>query len=74
VPAGLLGYAREMQLENEWKDVKDIAERALKMALSPERTSVQGEKPAVWKTSRTQPAGVWAADDDRVTHGLFPNE
>ena len=43
VPAGLLSYAREMNLEDEWQDVMDIAERALKVALSPERTSVQAK-------------------------------
>ena len=43
VPAGLLSYAREMNLEDEWQDVMDIAERALKVALSPERTSAQAK-------------------------------
>ena len=38
VPAGLLGYARERHLENEWKDVMDIAEAALKVAQPPART------------------------------------
>jgi hypothetical protein len=38
VPAGLLGYARERQLENDWKDVLDIAEAALKVAPPPART------------------------------------
>ena len=44
MPAGLLSYAREMNLEDEWQDVMDIAERALKVALSPERTSAQAKK------------------------------
>ena len=43
VPAGLLSYAREMNLEDEWQDVMDIAERALKVALSPERTSAHAK-------------------------------
>jgi hypothetical protein len=43
VPAGLLSYAREMNLEDEWQDVMDIAERTLKVALSPERTSAQAK-------------------------------
>ncbi|HSK43293.1 MAG TPA: hypothetical protein VLA83_05325, partial [Candidatus Binatia bacterium] len=43
VPAGLLSYAREMNLEDEWQDVMDIAERSLKVALSPERTSAQAK-------------------------------
>jgi hypothetical protein len=43
VPAGLLSYARETHLEDEWQDVMDIAERALKVALSPERTSAQAK-------------------------------
>ena len=38
VPAGLLGYARERHLENEWKDVMDMAEAALKVAQPPART------------------------------------
>ena len=44
VPAGLLSYAREMNLEDEWMDVMDIAERSLKVALSPERTSAQAKR------------------------------
>jgi len=43
VPAGLLAYAREMHLEDEWQDVMDITEAALKVALSPERTSAQAK-------------------------------
>jgi hypothetical protein len=43
VPAGLLSYAREMNLEDEWQDVMNIAERALKVALSTERTSAQAK-------------------------------
>ena len=38
VPAGLLGYARERQMENDWKDVMEIAEAALKVAQPPART------------------------------------
>jgi hypothetical protein len=41
VPAGLLGYAREAQLENEWQDVMEIAEAALKVAQPPARTLVK---------------------------------
>ncbi len=41
VPAGLLCYARESQLEDEWKDVLDFAASALKYALPPARTSVR---------------------------------
>jgi hypothetical protein len=41
VPAGLLGYARELHLEDEWKDVMDIAEAALKVVGPPARTSIQ---------------------------------
>jgi HNH endonuclease len=41
VPAGLLGYAREAQLENDWQDVMEIAEAALKVAQPPARTLVK---------------------------------
>jgi hypothetical protein len=41
VPAGLLGYAREAHLENEWQDVMEIAEAALKVAQPPARTLVK---------------------------------
>jgi hypothetical protein len=41
VPAGLLGYARERHLEDEWKDVMEIAEAALKVVGPPARTTVE---------------------------------
>jgi hypothetical protein len=41
VPAGLLGYAREAQLENDWQDVMEIAEAALRVAAPPARTLVK---------------------------------
>jgi hypothetical protein len=41
VPAGLLGYARERHLENDWQDVMEIAEAALRVAPPPARTLVR---------------------------------
>jgi Homing endonuclease associated repeat len=41
VAAGLMGYAREAQLEVEWEDVLEVAATHLKFAPPPARTSVQ---------------------------------
>ena len=61
----MLGYAREANLEDEWKDVMEIAEAALKVAQPPARNvGAQAKNLYAWKTSRSRPAGLWAADDD----------
>jgi Homing endonuclease associated repeat len=41
VAAGMMGYAREAQLEDQWKDVLEVAASSLKVAPPPARTSVQ---------------------------------
>jgi len=38
------------------------------------RTDVGEEKSDAWKTSRNQPSGVWASNDDRLTPGICPDE
>jgi hypothetical protein len=55
VPAGLLGYARELNLEDEWKDVMDIAEAALKVVGPPARTSIQTKNLSEVCTLRNPP-------------------
>ncbi len=55
VPAGLLGYAREAKLENDWQDVMEIAEAALRVAQPPTRTLVKRNMTPGRRVAANQP-------------------
>lgn len=48
VAAGLMGFAREAQLEDEWKDVLEVSASSLKYAPPPARRAAPMRNPLPW--------------------------